>query len=303
MTKIFYKPLFAIILLFTAFTAFSAPVTDTVKRDSVKKDTAKEKATIKFGVDYLSNNVFMGRTGLVATPTIAPEAKYTFSSGIYFSGSMDYLPNNKTKNLDGGDIAAGYDFDLTDDLTGGISFTKLFAGANSNRIGSSISSTFNANLDYDFGDIITASVSGDYNLNKQGVNNDEIATFGLSHDFIALKIFAQKYLILISPTVAANMGTQNFYDAYLTKKVFKNAKRTANQNALITQFEQNVNQFKLLDYEFSVPIEYKAGHFIFQFIPTYAIVENGFKPAAAKALGVADQASIFYFTTGVALKF
>jgi hypothetical protein len=71
------------------------------------------------------------------------------------------------------------------------------------------------------------------------------------------------------------------------KKVLKNAKRTAAPNVVITTFEQNVNQFKLLDYKLSAPVEYKAGS-------AYAIVKNEFKsPAVAKQLGVMDKNSVF----------
>ena len=245
----------------------------------------------------------MGRTAPVATPAFEPSAKFTFKSGLYLSASLAYLPNNKTQKLDGGDIGAGYNFDITDDLTGGVSYTQLFNNPNSTRIASAISSTASAFFDYDIGDIITPSIGGDYNFNKQGIPNDAFFNFGLSHDFIVDKIFGNKNYLFISPTVTGNAGTQNFYDAYITKKVFKNKKRSANQNTLITDFEKNTSQFKMLDYEFSVPVEYKAGPLILQFIPYYALVQNEFKPAAAKALGLADKSSVFYFTTGAALKF
>jgi hypothetical protein len=245
----------------------------------------------------------MGRTPKSTTPIISPDARYTFKQGIYLAGTLDYLPDNKAHKLDGGDLEAGYDFDLTDNLSGDVSFTRLFYNANSNQVGSSISSDINANFDYDIAGIITPTIAGDYDINTQGVTNDEFINLGLSHDFIFAKLFAAKDFILISPIIALNMGTQNYYDAYIEKKVFKSAKRTAAQNRVIDNFEQNANQFKLLDYELSLPIEYKAGHFILQFTPAYDIVENGFKPAAAKALGLSNELSLIYFTAGVAWKF
>jgi len=309
MYKLFYTPLIIILFICLAGMAFGKSLPDTLKKDTVKKllalnDTDTEKASFKFGVDFISDNVFMGRSGPVATPTIAPTAKYSFKSGLFFSGTIDFLPNNTTTSkLDGGDIAAGWDFDITDDLSAGASFTKMFYNTNSNQIGSSISSVFSANIDYNIADIITPAVSINYNTNKSGISSDFFFNFGISHDFAARKIFGEKDLILISPMIEGNIGTQNFYDAFITKKVFKNAKRTAAQDQLITTFENNLNQSKLLDYEVSVPIEYKSGHFIFTFTPTYAFVENGFKPAAAALLGLTNATSVFYFTTGVSLKF
>lgn len=299
-----YKPLLIVLILGTAVPAFAQVEPETVKKPAFAKDAVTETNSFKFGLDYISNNVFMGRTGTVITPTLAPNAKYSFGSGIYFSGSMDFLPNNKTKKLDGGDLAAGYDFDLTDDLSGVVSYNKFFYNSASTRIGSSVSSTFNAGLDYDIKEIITPSISVDYNINRQGIPNDVFLYFGLSHDFIVQKLFATKDIFLVSPTVSINTGSQNFYDGYLTKKVFKNVKRTEAQNALVDQYEQTLSKFKLLDYEFSAPLEYKLNHFIFQFTPTYAYVENEAKSAAlTKAIGLSNKTSVFYISTSLSLKF
>lgn len=309
MNKLFYAPLLIILLNALAFNTFGKSIPRDFKNDTTKKllllnDTATEKGSFKFGVDFISDNVFLGRSGPVATPTIGATAKYTLKSGLFFSSTIDFIPNNTTASkFDGGDFAAGWNFDITDNLSAGASFTKLFYNNNSNQIGSTISSIFSANLDYNISDIITPSIGIDYNNNKAGISNDFFINLGISHDFIARKIFGEKDFILIAPTLAANIGTQNFYDAYVTKKVFKSKARTAAQDQLIANFESSLNQTKLLDYEVSVPIEYKAGHFIFTFTPTYSFVENGFKPAAAAALGLTNASSVFYFTTGLSLKF
>jgi hypothetical protein len=243
----------------------------------------------------------MGRTDTVRTPIAVPQVKYILKQGIYFSGSLDLLPNKKNNKLDGGDISAGYEFDITDDLSGSASFAKLFYSTSSTQIAAAISSTFNVNFNYDISDIVSPAVSADYNLNKQGIGNDFFLNLGITHDFINVDIFGDKDILLISPTVTVNTGTQNFYDAYLTKKKLKNAKRNAAQNALLTKYINQLSQFGLLDYEISVPLEYKTGHFIFQFTPTYAIVENQLpKQIAAQ---ISSQPSIFYFETGVFLKF
>ncbi len=298
------KSLLTVSLLLFTFCAFSQaqgslPGTD----EKIKPDdkSASNASSFKFGVNYLSNNVFMGRTDTVSTPAIVPQIKYTLKSGIYFSGSVDIIPNRKKKKLDGGNISAGYEFDITDDLTGSASYSKLFYNSNSTQIASGISSTFNGNLSYDIGTIITPSISVDYNVNKQGINNDVFLNLGLTHDFIIVSVFGDKDLILISPTAAINTGSENFYDAYLTRKKFKNAKRTAAQNALITRYTNQLSQFTMLDYELSAPLEYKTGHFIFQFTPTYAVVKNQIPKQIAARLS--DEPSVFYFETGVSLKF
>ncbi|ASU33201.1 hypothetical protein [Mucilaginibacter xinganensis] len=293
----------ALLLILASYAAFAQSGTMPGATDKTKPDNKTNDGTssFKFGVNYSSNNVFMGRSDTVRTPAIIPQIKYTLKSGIYFSGSLDLIPGKKKKKLDGGDLSAGYDMDITDDLSAGASYSKLFYNSNSTQIASSVTSTFNVNLNYDLGDIISALLNADYNLNKKGINNDVFLNAGITHDFSITGVFGDDDIFLISPTVAGNAGSQNFYDGYLIKKNFKSAKRTAAQNALVAQYSATLGRFSLLDYELSAPLEYKTGHFIFQFTPTYAIVENQLPKQIAAALST--HTSVFYFETGVFLKF
>jgi hypothetical protein len=266
-----------------------------------KSDKAEASSSFKFGVTYISNNVYLGRADTVTTPVIAPQVKFTLKQGIYFQASLYIIPNKPTQKLDGGDLGAGYDFDITDDFSGGVSFTKLFYSPTSTQIASSISSTAHADFDYDIAGIITPAISLDYNFNTKGVSNDFLLAPGIAHDFINKGIFGTEDVLLISPTITANIGTQNFYDAYLTKKHFKSVKRTKIQNAVINAYLNKLGQTELLDYELSAPVEYKTGHLIFQLVPTYAIVQNQLPKSIAARLS--DQSSIFYVEAGVSLKF
>lgn len=304
-----FKPLlkFSVTVLFSlvVLTAFSQtgamPGADDKSSDEQKSDKDDATSSFKFGINYISNNVYVGRADTVTTPVIVPEVKYTFKSGIFFSGSLFFIPNKPKQKLDGGDLQGGYDFDITEDLSGGASFAKYFYSPTSTQIAASISGTFNVNFDYDIADIITPTISADYNLNKQGITNDILLTPGIAHDFINKGIFGDEDVLLISPTISANAGTQNFYDAYLTKKNFKSIKRTKAQNALVNKYINQLGQFGLLDYELSAPVEYKTGHFIFQLVPTYAIVQNQLPATIAARLS--DQSSIFYVEAGISLKF
>jgi len=303
MRKVIYLPLSVILFFFCINSAFSQTASVDTIGDNVKSE---KKASIKFGVNYLSNSVYLGRADTVKTPMIEPSIKYTFKNGIYVSGNLEYIPNRVTNRLDAGSVAAGYDFDITDDLSGGASFTKLFYNATSTQIGSAISSTFNANLDYDIAEIITPSISIDYNLLKQGFGSDILINAGLAHDFAWEGIFGNKDILIISPTATVNAGTQNFYDAYFTLKKYKLTKagkaKEAAAEKLIIKRKAQLSQFEILDYEFSVPIEYKAGPVIFSFTPTYAIAENKLPPRISNGL-VNTSGGLFYFETGVSFKF
>jgi len=243
----------------------------------------------------------MGRSDTARMPIVTPDIRYTFTSGIYIAGSLDYLPSSKTAKIASGDLVAGYDHDITDDLDGGVSFTKSFYNSKSTQIASSQSGSINVNLNYDLGDIVTPSVSADYAFNKKGFKNDIFLSAGLSHAFVTTGLFSTNDLLIISPSALVNWGTQNFYDSYLVTKKFKNAKKTAAETQLIAAQKADLEKFKLLDYEFSIPIEYKINHFIFSFVPTYSVAQN--KLPGNITSGLTNKKSLFNFEAGIALKF
>jgi hypothetical protein len=306
--KVFYIPLFTLLFFLSAFSAFAQNTSTEDPEDlldKLEKEKPEKQASFKIGVNYLSNNVFMGRADTVRTPTILPEVKYTFKNGIYVSGTVNYIPNRITNRLDGGSATLGYDYDITDNFSGGVSFTKLFYTTNSTQIGSAIGSTVNANLLYDIAGVITPTVSVDYNFLKQGFGHDIFVNAAVSHDFVISGVFGDKDFFIISPTVAINAGTQNFYDAYFVLKKYKlTAKALGLESAaesLIIKRKNQLSQFKMLDYEFSVPVEYKVGVLILSFTPTYAMAENKLPPRITN--GMVNSAGIFYFEAGAALKF
>ncbi|QNK63996.1 hypothetical protein H7F33_05760 [Pedobacter sp. PAMC26386] len=296
MSRYIYKSLSTFILTLCISTVFGQ--TPALEKDNRKEDGAP---LLKIGINYLNNSVFMGRSDTAQTAVISPNMKYVFASGIYISGSIDYLPNTKTKKINGGDLAAGYILSMTDNLDLGFSFTKLFYSSNSTQIASSQSATANISLDYDIADIITPSVSLDYAFNKRGFGNDIFLSAGLSHDFIKEDLFGGSGVLIIAPMFIFNAGTQNFYDAYLVGKKFKNANKTAAEQKIIDAQKRDLSKFKLLDYEFSVPITYKVNHFIFTFIPTYSIAQN--KLPASITSNLSNKSRLFNFEIGAAFKF
>jgi hypothetical protein len=247
---------------------------------------------LKLGINYLSNSVFVGRADTVKTPTLTPFLKYKFQNGIYLSGDVEVVTNRKKGKLDGGSLGAGYDFEIGDNIDGSVSFTKLFFNTNSTQIGSGITGTFNANLNYDIEGIITTTAGLDYNLVKKGFGNDVLLNLGISHEF-SVGAQDEDGQFTVAPSAEVNSGTQNFYDAILTVK-----KRRRFATAVSAAQKAALGRFTVLDYEFSMPVEFKPGHFIFTFNPTYAIAKNQVPIRTV----VINPAGLFYFEIGVALK-
>lgn len=266
-------------------------------------ESAGDKPGFELQLNYLSNSVFMGRADSVRTAVITPQIKYQFNSGIYLTGSVYVVPNRKKNKLDGGDLTLGYDFDLSENLSGGMSFSKFFYSSNSTQVSSSQSSTVSGNLSYD-NDFITPTLIADYNFNKQGITGDLFLNIGLSHDFEIKGVFGKADGLIISPAIEANTGTQNFYNGYLVNRKHKSVQNPATANTLLQAYQSELSAYKLLDYEFAMPVEYSSGNFIFNITPTYALAQNQFKSTTVvNALGLTNQSSVFYFDVGVALTF
>jgi hypothetical protein len=262
-------------------------------------DKKQEKgSSLKIGVNYLNNYVFKGRSDSVRTAVISPNAKYTFESGFFLSGSVDFVPDNRSKKVSGGDLSVGYSFDLTEHLDGEASITKLFYNSSSPQVASSQSVNFNASLSYEIEQLLSPFVSVDYAINKKGYGSDVFITAGLGHEFTVKSIFGTTDLFTVSPSVSLNTGTQNFYDAFLLRR--KQGLTTLQAKEIESQ-KQELSKFKLLNYEFSVPVVYKIDHFIVSFVPSYSIVQNKL-PAVIRSK-LSDKDALFYFEAGIAFKF
>ena len=288
---------FTVLLL--VFACQNVMAQDELLIDSLAK-TGK-KTTLKGSINFISNNVFYGRADTTTTPIVIPQLKVTFKNGMYLSSSFYFLPNSASQQIDGGNMVAGYNFDLTDNLSGSFSFTKLFYSSASTQIGSSISSTISGGLDYDIAGIVTPSIQAEYSFIKNGFENDFLLNLGISHDFSKVGIFGSNDLGVISPTIEANLGSQNFYDAYFVTKKYKITKKNLAKYPDVAKVLNKLNAFNLLDYEISLPIVYKTGPIIFAFTPTYAITENSLPSTILKRVPL--NSDLFYFTLGVTYRF
>jgi len=302
--KVIYRLLPFMALVFSLGTVSAQIDTDSV--------TLSKKSFLKMGVSYTSNGVYLGRADTITTPSLSPKVTYTFKSGVYFSGNMDFITNRKNNKLDGGSLEAGYDHSFTDDFEGGASFTKLFYNSASTQVSSSISSIFNAYVDYDIAGIITPALSVNYSFGKNGGAGGDLGINpNVSHDFTIDGVFGDDDLLLISPQAGLNAGSQNFYASYLERKGKLTRKSAAAVNAAYNNYYNKLGEFTLLDYELTAPIEYKTGGFMLSFVPTYAFAQDSLPKATlaeqtiTKTIEASQpfRPSIFYFEVGLSFKF
>src|SRR5450631_1054907 len=217
-------------------------------------------------MNYQSNNVYLGRKDSAVLPYFIPMLSYYHKSGIYMTASAAYLKNSTANRIDVVTLEAGYSFS-SGYYSGDFTATKYFYNSQSTSVTAAISGAVSYQNSYNFG-FIKPTVTGTLNFGK---NTDIEAAFGLEHSFYLL---GDKLEII--PVFTANASTLNYYSNYYRTRRFskRKAKKTVTGTVDITGTVVDPSSFRILDYEPSLPISYKAGKFTFSFTPTYAIPVN-----------------------------
>lgn len=291
-----------------------------------KTDTAKnvKKASLELRAGFANNTVFLGRTDSVAISSYNLGLTYTLKCGLFFSGSVNYIPSRQFDKVDGGGLEAGYNFDANN-LSGGIALSKYFASFNSTELVSALDATVRGELSYDLYEVVTPSVEAEYALGRSGGGNDFLLNTGLTHEFGFDKVFAAHDHLGISPAFHMNSGTQNFYTTYITRKNASAGKRALHGSASVkgngkgvtvgtsttttttgkgstTTQTTSSNKFQVLDYEWSMPITYGVKKFTFEFSPIYAIAVHKIYDDGTSTTSLPNS-SVFYFQAAVSYKF
>ncbi len=304
------------ILLFLFLCTFvitaKAGAADTAKQK--KTDTVKvKKASFKIGTTYNSNSVYLARTDSVAIPIYNLGLTYTLKNGIFFSGTVNYVPSREFDKLDGGSLETGYNFEANN-LSGGVSVSKYFSSFNSTQVISALDASLGAELSYNVFDVITPSIHVDYVLGNGG-GNDFLLTGGMAHDFSIDKPFAAHDKLSIEPAIHFNAGSQNFYSTYfIRKQVSEVARKNLRSkgkgvgNTVTTTTTQlvpgttNFSKFQVLAYEFNLPFTYTIKKIAVEINPVYAIAVHKIDDNGTNTFYVPNS-SVFYLQLAVSYTF
>src|SRR5574338_515120 len=240
----------------------------------------KKKSYGQIGVKYLSDNIYLGRRDSTVTPYITPSLGYFNKAGFYFSGSLSYLPISGESRIDVVTLEGGYDFSIKDKFYAGFYAGKYFYNSESFAVKSAINTGLGFYAEYDFG-VVSLNTGLDGDL---GSSSDIVWNGGLSHEF---SVADDK--LEITPTAKFNAGTQNYYNRYFSSGkasvsgAVSHSKGHGRGNSNVppvvtvtdsTEHILSASQFKLLDMELSVPIEYSTKHFKLNFNPVYIVPYN-----------------------------
>lgn len=272
---------------------------DSLNTDSIDA-TPLKRSGFQISTQFLTDNVYLGRSDTGHNFTYLPSLTYTDKSGLFIVSSLYFTPG-KSNSIDGLIIQAGYHTSFSDNFSGSLSFEKTLFAEHSTAVKSVISSEISASLDYDLLGIISPSINIDYNINRQGITNDLILNTGISHDFFLGSIISSKDFLAISPAIEMNTGSQNFNDANFEKiknfenhtnvKDIKNKRSTPltpaqlAYNDAITKAVGQDKKFQLLDYEFSLPLNYSQGRFKMNLTPTLSLPYNMLKKQLQQQIG------------------
>jgi hypothetical protein len=230
-------------------------------QDSVSV-TPKRKSYLKAEVSYLSDNIYLGRSDSEKTPYITPSFAYHHKSGLFAGAGANFL--GTTGQFDMFNITGGYAISKGNwdaEIVG----EKYFYSSSSYTVRSEMKGDISLYSEYDLG-FIEPSVNAGITF---GDATDYSLTLGLEHEFSFLNDN-----LSISPGAFTTAASQNYYNAYYQKRRYATNRKGKTVSQNISASTEDAAKFRILDYEFSMPIEYRQKRITFGFTPTYAIPVN-----------------------------
>ncbi|MEI8073786.1 MAG: hypothetical protein WCH78_03480 [Bacteroidota bacterium] len=233
-----------------------------------KSKSDEKESYFKTDLNYLNDLVYLGRRDSLRVPYLSATVGYYHRSGLFISGALSYLSSKAESRIDLFTVDAGYEFSINDILSGSIIGEKYFYNKASNSIKSDISGILDASMNADLSAIQIGMEAGVSFATK----TDYTTTFTAAHNF---NLEQNDKGFSINPSLNINFSTLNFYEAVTNKKFGKkHLINNPNYLSLTSTTVANKQGFTLMDFEFSIPIEYKINHTVFYLTPYYAIPQN-----------------------------
>jgi len=248
--------------------------TSLLKKDSLQKEatgdssdsTPPPRSHFQANLTYQSNNVYLGRQDSTKLPLLTPEISYLFKSGFEIDFSVGI--NSATWMLNSWTLDGSYSFSKGN-YNGQATLSWFNYSVNSGSPNASQKGSLAYDNSYNFG-----FIQPDLTLTWSFAEHpDYQLSFALEHEFD----FLSSGNLSVTPTATMNASTQNFYNEYYKNRRFvipRPGKPPLPANVSITGEVLNSDQFQIMDYEFSAPVNFTAGKWTFNFTPTYALPVN-----------------------------
>lgn len=221
---------------------------------------------LKFG--YSSNQIYNGRADTLPVPYLTGSFKYLNKTGFYAKSSISYVTSSNAQRIDLIGLGVGYQKLLNDQFLVSASFDKNFYNSNSLSVSSEILGNLGANFYY-LNDILDMGTS--FGAIFTSGKSDVSVNFDFSHDFS----FADDQWS-IEPTANINFSTRHYSEIYSNSRKNKtsNSGNVIRGSDVTTIQTIGADKMSLMNYEFSLPINYYGKGFGAFISPAFSIAQN-----------------------------
>lgn len=272
------------ILLITLLASF---ITEAQTDSTEKKDNLK----FKLGVYYNSGLNYYGRTDSLRSSGFFPVAELWFNKNFYITAAPIFIMNNAVGFEYAGSVAtAGIRFGKENKTTGNFYVVKPIYKDNSQLVQSALKAQ--AVLTHSWlNKIINLTIGTDAKLSDK---LDYGAMAGLDHIFRVQ--LPGESVIVINPSAYVNAGTQQFTKTSYKQSGFLFFPGTQQQ------ITEEVSNFNILSYEFSMPVVYAKGKWQLIASPAYVLPQNLITVANRPDISERGK-NMFYATLGIKVVF
>lgn len=247
------------------------------------------KPQFKLGVYYNSNLNYYGRVDSLRSGGVFPVAEFWPAKNVYLTAAPVFVMNNAVGMDYAGSVATiGTRFGKEKRYSSNIYLVVPIYKDNSQLVQSALKAQAVATHTW-LNKILNVTIGGDIKLSDQ---LDYGATAGLDH------IFRHEWkngsVLVLDPSAYVNAGTQQFNRVYL--------KRSEYLLFPPQQVTEQVSQFNILSYEFSMPVVYAKGKFQLIANPAYVIPQNLVVVPGRPDLSERGK-ELFYLTAGMKYNF
>lgn len=262
--------------------AAPAPPELTQPDSTTASDSITRKGWWTAGLETASNSSFYGRNTARQYPYIAASVTYARNSGLWVSATT-YQFFNTEDYIDETDASVGYSFKITPRATGNISYSRFFFSKNTPLVKSVTANALTAFTAVDWKILYTA-VTTSYIF---GGSNDVFVVLDNSRYIPLNPLWKGKRAVGLDPKISVTGGTQEFSETHTIAEQKKKGlggtvggvldplkPGNGNSSSGTTTTTSTVHRFKVLNYDFLVPVVVDLGNFELEPSWRYSIPVN-----------------------------
>ena len=254
------------------------------ERSDLKTDSTEvQKTSLSMATIYASDASYYGQASSERLPYVLANASLNFPSGFFLSAGA-YKLINIGSGISGVDLTAGYDFNITKNLTSSVSFSRSFFPDSSLFLQSANLNMASASVNYDW-QWLNTGVNADYAIGDQSAL---FMTFNASK-LIDLGSISSKDYISLEPAIEVVGGTQRITT---TEQIPQNNGGVGGLNRIINFPGRNnrspeyreieSSSFDLLSYNLKLPLAYNRANYAVEATYQGSILSNKVDGASQK---------------------